>query len=145
MTHRWSHRRGVTLVALALAASSPSCGGSKDVRIEEPTRDAGAAAPSSPGVPGEEPGLPTPNGETVDAAAPPAPGVSAEAAGCDGAKLLALPKEPEARGPWPVGARTVTVGTLTTEVWYPAVPGSDTGRAKERYDVRLQLPDEDRD
>lgn len=61
-------------------------------------------------------------------------------AGCDGATLLANPADFAARGPWPVGARTVKIGSLTAEVWYPAAPGSETGKAPERYDIRKQLP-----
>lgn len=60
-------------------------------------------------------------------------------AGCDGATLLASPTDGAAPGPWPVGARTVTIGGLTTEVWYPAAPGSDTGKPTARYDIRAAL------
>lgn len=59
--------------------------------------------------------------------------------GCDGAKLLATPADPAARGPWAVGARTVKIGRLTVEVWYPAVPGSDAGQPTVRYDIRQAL------
>lgn len=59
--------------------------------------------------------------------------------GCDGAKLLAVPADPAAKGPWPVGARTVTIGRLKVEVWYPAVVGSDAGMANARYDIRQSL------
>lgn len=60
---------------------------------------------------------------------------------CDGASLYQTPDDPSARGPWPVGAKTVTVAGLTTEVWYPAKRGSEGGQTKARYDLRLQLPD----
>ena len=33
-------------------------------------------------------------------------------AGCDGATLLSKPSDPAARGPWPVGARTITINQL---------------------------------
>lgn len=59
---------------------------------------------------------------------------------CEGRKLLALPEDPAAHGPWPVGARTITVAGLATEVWYPAERGSEAGKAKEQYDLRLHLP-----
>lgn len=68
----------------------------------------------------------------------PAPGT--ETAGCDGATLLANPGDAAARGPWAVGARTVTLAGLTTEVWYPAIPGSDAGQERARYDIRESLP-----
>jgi predicted dienelactone hydrolase len=59
--------------------------------------------------------------------------------GCDGAVLLANPPDPAARGPWPVGARTVTVGRLTVEVWYPAAIGSEATATPIRYDIRQAL------
>ncbi len=60
-------------------------------------------------------------------------------AGCDGATLLSSPNDPAQPGPWPVGARTVTIGRLTVEVWYPAMPGSDAGQTPIRYDIRQAL------
>src|SRR4249919_3928716 len=60
--------------------------------------------------------------------------------GCDGASLLPVPSDPAARGPWAVGVRTVAVGDLRTEVWYPASPGSDAGKETARYDIRTALP-----
>lgn len=69
---------------------------------------------------------------------------SATGMGCDGATLLANPSDPKARGPWPVGVKTAMVGRLTVEVWYPAMPGSDTGKEKARYDIRAQLPASER-
>ncbi len=63
---------------------------------------------------------------------------------CEGSKMLALPDDPGARGPWAVGARTVMLAGLTTEVWYPATPGSDVGKAKTTYDLREHLPSADR-
>jgi hypothetical protein len=60
--------------------------------------------------------------------------------GCDDAALLRVPGEPSEPGPWPVGARTATVGRLTVEVWYPATPGSEAGGEPAVYDLRDQLP-----
>jgi predicted dienelactone hydrolase len=60
--------------------------------------------------------------------------------GCDGSKLLANPNDAAARGPWAVGAKTLTLGGLTVEVWYPAPPGSDAGKDTARYDIRQALP-----
>jgi predicted dienelactone hydrolase len=63
-----------------------------------------------------------------------------EITGCDGAKLLSKPSDPDRPGPWPVGARTVAVGRLgKVEVWYPAVRGSEGTLAKARYDIRPAL------
>lgn len=63
-----------------------------------------------------------------------------ERAGCDGAKLLSTPSDPAARGPWPVGARTVAVGRLgKVEVWYPATRGSEANQTRARYDIRASL------
>ncbi|MEZ4442896.1 MAG: hypothetical protein R3B72_27625 [Polyangiaceae bacterium] len=58
---------------------------------------------------------------------------------CEG-ELLELPEDPGARGPSPVGARTVAIGGITTEIWYPAAPGSETGAAAVDYDIRQFLP-----
>jgi predicted dienelactone hydrolase len=74
----------------------------------------------------------------LDAGESPLDGGGEPGAGCEGATLRDLPELPEARGPWEVGARTVRVGRLTAEVWYPAAPGS-TGEAV-RYDLRQWLP-----
>ncbi|MBL8718411.1 MAG: hypothetical protein JNL79_20685 [Myxococcales bacterium] len=62
---------------------------------------------------------------------------------CDGSKLLAVPTDTSQRGPWPVGAKTVTLAGLVTEVWYPAVVGSDAGKTKLQYDIRKHLPPAD--
>jgi alpha-beta hydrolase superfamily lysophospholipase len=62
-----------------------------------------------------------------------------EIAGCDGATLLSSPADPAARGPWAVGARTVSIGRLTVEVWYPAAIGADAGQTPIRYDIRQAL------
>lgn len=68
-----------------------------------------------------------------------------ELAGCDGAKLLSKPSDPDQRGPWPVGVRTVTVGRLQAEVWYPARRGSEAGQPRARYDIRRSLNASQRD
>lgn len=66
-----------------------------------------------------------------------------EVPGCAGGSFLPVPKDTSLPGPWPVGARTVAVGSLTVEVWYPAEPGSDAGQDKIRYDIRDGLPEAD--
>jgi dienelactone hydrolase len=60
--------------------------------------------------------------------------------GCGSTKLLAVPDDPSVRGPWDVGVKTVTIGRLTAEVFYPAMPGSTTGVAEATYDLRQWLP-----
>jgi predicted dienelactone hydrolase len=60
--------------------------------------------------------------------------------GCTGTKLYTVPEDTGARGPWPVGAKTVTVQGLVTEVWYPATLGSETGQTTIQYDIRKWLP-----
>jgi predicted esterase len=64
--------------------------------------------------------------------------------GCDGAGLRELEPDPAARGPWDVGARTVEVGRLTVEVWYPAPPGAGDGQPALDYDLRYALPESQR-
>ncbi len=60
-----------------------------------------------------------------------------------GSKLFETPVNPAARGPWPVGARTLDIGGVATEVWYPAEYASDAGVAQVTYDIRLWLPEAD--
>lgn len=64
--------------------------------------------------------------------------------GCDASTLFVRPDEPSTRGPWAVGARTLTLAGLTVEAWYPAQWGSDRGHTKVRYDLRPQLPEAER-
>ena len=64
---------------------------------------------------------------------------------CSDIQLRNIPIDPSVRGPWPVGSRTVSVSGLTTEVWYPAVPGSETGKTKDWIDTRQYMPDSDPD
>jgi dienelactone hydrolase len=57
--------------------------------------------------------------------------------------ILPLPEDPAVRGPWDVGVRTVTIGRLTTEVVYPAEPGSTTGKPETTYNLKNWLPTEE--
>ena len=110
--------RMVTLCALSLAcSSSPMASG---------TGGSGGGGGSA-GSGGSGGSLPPPNPAT----------------GCNGTPLLANPDDPSAHGPWAVGARTVTLAGLTTEVWYPAQAGSPAGTQTARYDLREHLPDAD--
>lgn len=58
-----------------------------------------------------------------------------------------IPSDPGARGPWPVGVRTVMLdlGTgqhVPVDVWYPARIGSDSGQTEINYDFIDWLPPE---
>jgi hypothetical protein len=78
------------------------------------------------------------SGPATDA---PSPSAALETvAGCENATFYAVPSDPAERGPWPVGAREVTIDGLTTEIWYPAVLGSEAGEPKKIYDLRYALP-----
>jgi acetyl esterase/lipase len=86
------------------------------------------------------------DGDAPDAS----PNPTEDRAGCDGAVLLGTSTDPGARGPWDVGARTVQVGRLTVEIWYPAAPGSAAGQETAVYDIREalgalrdEIPDDD--
>lgn len=62
---------------------------------------------------------------------------------CADRVTLPVPLDPQQPGPWPVGARTLQLGGLTTEVWYPAVPGSEAGLPTATYDIRKHLAEAD--
>jgi len=51
-----------------------------------------------------------------------------------------LSDDPGARGPWTVGARTVTIAGASVEVFYPARPGSAKKVPSKRYDLRVFMP-----
>ena len=60
--------------------------------------------------------------------------------GCEGQKLRKNPVDLGKPGPWPVGCLTTNiVQGFTTEVWYPAVPGSEAGKEKHAYDIREHI------
>jgi hypothetical protein len=61
--------------------------------------------------------------------------------GCAGSKLLPLPDDTNARGPWPVGEKTAKIGRLNAvEIMYPAKPGSEQGKDVLKIDLRTFLP-----
>ena len=99
------------------------------------TGDADDDGGTSADVTGVEPSSSGDEGEAT--ATTTGPGANA----CEGATLREKRADPAARGPWPVGARTVALGDLTVEVWYPAVPGSEKGGDPVVYDIREQLPE----
>jgi len=57
---------------------------------------------------------------------------------CPGQNFPRLPVDPKARGPWPVGERTVVITerNLTVEIWYPATIGSEVGKETIVYSLR---------
>jgi dienelactone hydrolase len=64
--------------------------------------------------------------------------------GCGPTTLLPVPDDPSVRGPWKVGVRTAKIGRLTTEILYPAAPGSEQGKAEAFYDIRVWIPERER-
>lgn len=70
-------------------------------------------------------------------------GVPAEIEACDGATTRGSPLDTSLPGAYPVGARTVQIGALTAEVFYPATAVPD-GAAKKTYDLRTWLPDSEK-
>jgi predicted dienelactone hydrolase len=72
----------------------------------------------------------------------------AERKGCGETKLLEVPADPGATGPWPVGVKTAKIqtsgGEETVEIWYPAQLGSEAGKTKATYDLSSWLPPSDR-
>ena len=68
-------------------------------------------------------------------------GVPAVTSGCsEDVKLYASPVDAAARGPWPVGVKSMRIGSLKVEVWYPALLGSERGKEPVTYDIRQWLP-----
>ena len=63
---------------------------------------------------------------------------------CDGGSLRPVSADPGERGPWTVGVRTVRVGELEVEVWYPAGRFPEATRRPAVYDLREQLPTAER-
>ena len=106
---------GRLLLVFALAMGCVACG---DTSSTDP-------------VDSNNPGDTTPGDTTT-------PALETEA-GCDGATFLKGPEDPAEPGPWAVGARTVSIGELVGEIWYPATPGSNAGIDKVVYDIREQL------
>lgn len=64
---------------------------------------------------------------------------------CDGHQRPGVTADPGISGPWAVGNRTVEISGITTEIWYPAAPGSTDGLQPTRYDLREYLAEDDRD
>jgi hypothetical protein len=79
------------------------------------------------------------DGETGDGDGDPGP-EPGDVAGSDGASFYEVPADPAERGPWAVGAVTVDVEGVTTEIWYPAQFNSEAGVDPITYDIRYALP-----
>lgn len=69
------------------------------------------------------------------------PESSENADACENATMRPKPNDTSVRGPWPVGAQTVTIDDLTVEVFYPA--GAEPEGDPPRYDIRDALPPEE--
>jgi dienelactone hydrolase len=96
----------------------------------------GGGADGDSGSSGADLGPPSiPPSGSDDASTAPPPAVP----GC-GSSLLSIPSDPGARGPWKVGVQTVTIGRLTAEVTYPALPGSEQGKPEVSYSAAQWLP-----
>jgi predicted dienelactone hydrolase len=66
-------------------------------------------------------------------------------AGCGSTKLYQVDdSNTGARGPWPVGVQTgkvsISGGTITAEIWYPARLGSDSGQTATTYNILDYVP-----
>lgn len=137
-----------TLLCLTLLGAGAACSGDEKSKEADPANAAdagdtggGNGTGNTPGNNGDngdnggEPGDEGPLGETE-----PTPIIDA----CDGQKLReGISEDPSKSGPWPVGSLTTTLGGVTTEVWYPAVQGSQVGKELVTYDMREHLPPED--
>jgi alpha-beta hydrolase superfamily lysophospholipase len=124
--------RSVLALTLALAACKED-GGPATAATESSTGAAATDAPTSADASTSS------DASTDDPTGDPTGGEGVP--GCAGGSFLPVPEDTSLPGPWPVGARTVAVGELTAEVWYPATPGSEAGLEKVRYDIRTGLPD----
>ncbi|HKU42863.1 MAG TPA: hypothetical protein VJR89_32110, partial [Polyangiales bacterium] len=125
--------------ASGTAAPAAGSGGAVVAGAQAQAGASGAAATAGAGTAGAAGGTAGAAGGTAGAAggAPPA----AELMGCGDSKLLALPEDETARGPWPVGQKTVKIGRLEkVEIMYPAKPGSETGKEALKVDMRVFLP-----
>ena len=60
---------------------------------------------------------------------------------CFPGESIQEPLTPSAKGPWSVGARTLSAGALTVEAFYPAENESGTTSPPKEYDIRLALPE----
>jgi alpha-beta hydrolase superfamily lysophospholipase len=90
------------------------------------------------GAPGDGDGDGAPGDGDGDGDPGPEPGT---VMGCADSTFYEVPADPSARGPWAVGARTIVINGVTTEIWYPAAWGSEAGDEPRVYDIRYALPE----
>ena len=128
------------------AASGAAMAGSGSVLAT-----AGSGAGSTAGAPmtaGTGVGAAGGGGEPGAAGTAGSSAAASDVMGCEGTKLLAVPDDPGALGPWPVGVKTVklqlSAGMSTVEVWYPAMPGSEGSTPKATYDLTAWLSPSDK-
>jgi dienelactone hydrolase len=136
-----SHLRSLRAYVIAAAALSLGSACSGDDGGSATASSTGESSSSAGGTESTSAGTET-VGES-ESTSESTTGEATEREGCEGAKLLINPEDPALPGPWPVGARTVTIAERTTEIWYPAEPGSAAGVEPEVYDIRLYLPPEE--
>lgn len=125
-------RVGFGIASVVLAFGIAGCGGS-DSEGSGAGGAGGSGATGGSGASGGSGGNGGNGGSGGEVTLPP------EVERC-GSTVFEVPEDPSARGPWPVGARTLDVGGVTTEVWYPAEIGSDRGQEPLVYDIRKWLP-----
>ena len=124
------------------AGSSKLDGGNKaDASASSGSKDSGGPTGIDGGASTKSDGGATTNSDSgsttqADAAGP----AQADVKGCGDTKLLPLKDDMSARGPWDVGIKTVTIGRLTVEVFYPAQPGSTVGKTEATWDLNQFLP-----
>lgn len=129
------------LTALFLLAGCADDAEPADASFDDRGQDAGTPPDAErPPVDAEAADADPPETSPLDAETLDAEPADAGPEPCEPGSLRPLPAAPEHAGPWPVGARTASVGGLTVEVYYPAVPGSETSTTPVRYDLRQALP-----
>jgi len=127
-------RLGLPLAAV-LALPLSACGDPAETETESEASTETGDGDGDPAT-GDGDGDGDPATGDGDGDAPPA-----SVAGCDDASFFEVPDDPAARGPWAIGARTVVIEGVTTELWYPAAWASELGAEPATYDIRYALPE----
>lgn len=140
MTQR--RRMAITWTLTSVACGADPAGGDDG---STSTADTTATSPETSADPsGATSSVPTTSADvttTDDPTLDPDTGDTGTGVGCDGVALRDNPADTSQRGPWTVGARTVTLGALRAEVWYPAAPGAEDGAEQVVYDIRDSIPE----
>lgn len=143
--------RALPTLLPALLGLSSACGDDGDTSAGDTTTAADATNPGSTGVASTGADDVAPTSAPADTSSASTSSSDDDGSsggvigGCEGDDLLANPADPSERGPWPVGARTVDIGGLRVEVWYPAELGSESDAEPIQYDIRDQLPPSEQD